>query len=345
MDIFKQLQSDVTELTEFCLESPRRPLSSSSYTKILLGAGHSPSSRPTSSSDLERASQLVTGETSFESSRASGNSSHASTLTSSKEELPRLDPFDESLFQIKPVSSIGPEPSQIKPTSRGVTSSAKYTSSRDSESVPQAKPTSSNGTHLLSQIKPTSRSATSPRAKHANRKDSESIPHVKPTSSNGAHLLSQIKPTSRSATSPRAKHTDAESVPHVKPTSSNGTHLLSQIKPATSCNGSDLLLTEEVDASLSLPPGKAESRGGLKGSSSVGKLAGSPGVTKLQEETGSNISRNSSIDSGIQFASDPETNGVGGPGLEPSGSSEAGLEGLSLADEIFSTLGLLGTQS
>ena len=279
MDIFKQLQSDVTELTEFCLESPRRPLSSSSYTKVLSSAGHTlsraefgHSSRPTSSSDLDRSLQPVTGEpskASLESSRASGGSSQASTLTSSKEELPRLEPFEESLFQMKPISRRGPDSSQIKPTSRGVTSSsqAKHTSSRDTESLPQSKPASSNGTHSLSQIKPSS-------------------------------------------------------------------------------NGSDSLLgTEEVDTSASLQPGKAESRGGLKGSCSVGKLAGSPSITKLQEETGSNISRNSSIDSGIQFASDPETNGVGGPGLEPSASSENDLEGLSLADEIFSTLGLLGTQS
>lgn len=36
------------------------------------------------------------------------------------------------------------------------------------------------------------------------------------------------------------------------------------------------------------------------------RLANSPSITRLQDETGSNISRNSSIDSGIQFASEAE---------------------------------------
>ena len=318
MDIFKQLQGDVTELTEFCLESPRRPLSSSSYTRI--------SSRPTSFSDLDHGAKFAAGEhskASYESSRASVVSSQASTLTSSKEELPRLEPFDESIFQLKPINSRGIDSFQKKPTSRSVASS-------------------------------------------------------------------QTKSTSNRA---------VDSPPQVKPTNSSGTYSLSQVKPSTSSNGSDSLLgAEEVDTPLLSQPSRTEGRGGLKGSCSVGKLAGSPSITKLQEETGSVISRNSSIDSGIQFASDPETNGLGGLGPEPTRLGEFGPEpsklgefgtepsklgefgpepsrlwefgqeptalggfssppsglasepsgtdtGLSLADDIFSTLGLLGTQS
>lgn len=76
------------------------------------------------------------------------------------------------------------------------------------------------------------------------------------------------------------------------------------------------------------------------------RLAHSPSITRLQDETGSNISRNSSIDSGIQFASEAE-NGSGN-GVEPMqvAAVESEVEAsdvrksVGFADDILSTLGL-----
>ena len=93
-------------------------------------------------------------------------------------------------------------------------------------------------------------------------------------------------------------------------------------------------------------------------------LASSPSISRLQDETGSNISRNSSIDSGIQFASEAEngsTNGGVEPmnqGVEPPAAAAAappsllakpssGKDGsddvrksVGFADDIFAALGL-----
>lgn len=67
-----------------------------------------------------------------------------------------------------------------------------------------------------------------------------------------------------------------------------------------------------------------EEHGQLKASSSLNKLT--PGLSRLQEdEAGATISRNSSIDSGIQFVNEGESNN--------------GHSGVSFANEVFSKLG------
>ncbi len=89
------------------------------------------------------------------------------------------------------------------------------------------------------------------------------------------------------------------------------------------------------------------------------KLVSSPSISRLQDETSSNISRNSSIDSGIQFASEAEngsTNGGVEPmsqGVEPvvspsssllakpsTGATEENRKSVGFADDIFAALGL-----
>ena len=93
----------------------------------------------------------------------------------------------------------------------------------------------------------------------------------------------------------------------------------------------------------------------------------SPSVSRAHDETASNISRNSSIDSGIQFASEGE-NGGGGGGVTSEGrktsvsmassdkekkedpdvkKSSEGIDGGSLgfgdlANDIFSTIASMG---
>jgi hypothetical protein len=61
----------------------------------------------------------------------------------------------------------------------------------------------------------------------------------------------------------------------------------------------------------------------LKGSVSMNKIANSPSISRLQDETSSNISRNSSIDSGIQFASEAENGSANGVEATVSPSTEA----------------------
>lgn len=61
----------------------------------------------------------------------------------------------------------------------------------------------------------------------------------------------------------------------------------------------------------------------LKGSVSMNKIANSPSISRLQDETSSNISRNSSIDSGIQFASEAENSSANGVEATVSPSTEA----------------------
>ena len=61
----------------------------------------------------------------------------------------------------------------------------------------------------------------------------------------------------------------------------------------------------------------------LKGSASMNKIANSPSISRLQDETSSNISRNSSIDSGIQFASEAENSSANGVEATVSSSTEA----------------------
>ena len=94
----------------------------------------------------------------------------------------------------------------------------------------------------------------------------------------------------------------------------------------------------------------------LKGSASMNKIANSPSISRLQDETSSNISRNSSIDSGIQFASEAENGSANGveatvsPSTETSSppvlgattaiSTENSNDAGDLAAEVFSMLGL-----
>ena len=103
----------------------------------------------------------------------------------------------------------------------------------------------------------------------------------------------------------------------------------------------------------------------LKASVSLNRIANTPGINRLQDDTSSNISRNSSIDSGIQFASETENNGCNNgmdnghhfsspntttqtqiqtktqtqttPSAAESRSTKA--ESVSFADDIFSMLG------
>lgn len=72
------------------------------------------------------------------------------------------------------------------------------------------------------------------------------------------------------------------------------------------------------------------------------RLAHSPSITRLQDETGSN----SSIDSGIQFASEAENGSANGvepmqvPAAEPEVDTEDVRKSVGFADDIFSALGL-----
>lgn len=77
------------------------------------------------------------------------------------------------------------------------------------------------------------------------------------------------------------------------------------------------------------------------------RLASSPSITRLQDETGSNISRNSSIDSGIQFASEAENgsaNGVEPMQLPTTETAEVEAndvrKSVGFADDIFAFLGM-----
>lgn len=86
------------------------------------------------------------------------------------------------------------------------------------------------------------------------------------------------------------------------------------------------------------------------------RLASSASIARLQDETGSNISRNSSIDSGIQFASEAENGSTNG-GVEPmqvhhtttsstttaeapEESSNDMRKSVGFADDIFAALGM-----
>lgn len=80
-------------------------------------------------------------------------------------------------------------------------------------------------------------------------------------------------------------------------------------------------------------------------STSFNRLANSPSISRLQDDGGSTMSRNSSIDSGIQFASEAEncsTNGVVEPSVSATGdpSSEDVRKSVGFADDIFAALGL-----
>jgi len=81
-------------------------------------------------------------------------------------------------------------------------------------------------------------------------------------------------------------------------------------------------------------------------STSFNRLANSPSISRLQDDSGSTMSRNSSIDSGIQFASETEncsTNSVVEPPVAPAPvqpSPEDVRKSVGFADDIFTALGL-----
>lgn len=135
--------------------------------------------------------------------------------------------------------------------------------------------------------------------------------------------------------------------------------LTEQESSSTSC--SPVLMPLKSHASVpsinSASGGSSSSGGGarrpanpspqLKTSTSFNsRLAHSPSITRLQDETGSNISRNSSIDSGIQFASEAENgsaNGVEVVQSTPAESEETETDvrkSVGFADDIFAALGM-----
>ena len=118
-------------------------------------------------------------------------------------------------------------------------------------------------------------------------------------------------------------------------------------------SGSDSLLAPELDSTSTscspvLPPAstnrltrspvpssqKRQSSASppLKGSASMNKIANSPSISRLQDETSSNISRNSSIDSGIQFASEAENGSANGVEATVSPSAELSPPTCTLGD-------------
>lgn len=79
------------------------------------------------------------------------------------------------------------------------------------------------------------------------------------------------------------------------------------------------------------------------------RLASSPSIIRLQDETSSNISRNSSIDSGIQFASEAENGSANGveaamqsltAAPEESRENSDVRKSVGFADDIFAALGM-----
>lgn len=78
------------------------------------------------------------------------------------------------------------------------------------------------------------------------------------------------------------------------------------------------------------------------------RLANSPSISRLQDETSSNISRNSSIDSGIQFASEAENGSANGLEVIPPATATVELsedtadvrKSVGFADDIFAALGM-----
>ena len=141
------------------------------------------------------------------------------------------------------------------------------------------------------------------------------------------------------------------------------------LKTSGSGCGSDSMLAPEMEptsnsCSLVLPPlgsntlTRSPISGGsqkrqvsvsppLKGSASMSKIANSPSISRLQDETSSNISRNSSIDSGIQFASEAENSSSNGVEATVSPSTDSSSsprvpEATSLATMDISSLPVLG---
>lgn len=84
----------------------------------------------------------------------------------------------------------------------------------------------------------------------------------------------------------------------------------------------------------------------LRSSTSFNRLANSPSISRLQDDGESTMSRNSSIDSGIQFASEAENSSTNGvveaavPAPIVASPEEDLRKSVGFADDIFAALGL-----
>ena len=86
----------------------------------------------------------------------------------------------------------------------------------------------------------------------------------------------------------------------------------------------------------------------MRGSTSLNKLANSPSISRLQDDGPSTMSRNSSIDSGIQFASEAESSSsnvmveaaIPAPVTVSVPTNEDLRKSVGFADDIFAALGL-----
>ena len=96
---------------------------------------------------------------------------------------------------------------------------------------------------------------------------------------------------------------DSMLAPDVESTSNSCSPVLPPLSGTSALTRSPVSSSQKRQASVSPP---------LKGSASMNKIANSPSISRLQDETSSNISRNSSIDSGIQFASEAENGSANG---------------------------------
>ena len=117
------------------------------------------------------------------------------------------------------------------------------------------------------------------------------------------------------------------------------------MNPSSSTNGSDSLFTANEGSPCPLAK-NASSTGSssppLKGSASLNKIANSPSIQRIQDDNSSNISRNSSIDSGIQFEHEHMATSEGSAAAPaPVAVTTEAAEGLgtSFANDIFATLG------
>lgn len=107
---------------------------------------------------------------------------------------------------------------------------------------------------------------------------------------------------------------DSMLAPDIESTSNSCSPVLPPLGGSSALTRSPVSSSQKRQTSVSPP---------LKGSASMNKIANSPSISRLQDETSSNISRNSSIDSGIQFASEAENSSANGVEATVSSSTEA----------------------
>ena len=152
-----------------------------------------------------------------------------------------------------------------------------------------------------------------------------------------------------------------EDISYKTSTESDSLYLAEQESSSTSCSP----ILRPLQSHASVPSiNSSGSNGALKRPSNPSpplikpsasfnsRLASSPSIARLQDETSSNISRNSSIDSGIQFASEVESGSANGveaimqplttPLTTPAApeESEDVRKSVGFADDIFAALGL-----